>query len=149
MKKKSEKFSICTFCWCASCWESGMKLGYYQFKFLGLHLGREAFTNPFYTWLTFFQNIPSFTWRSYLNSTLFIIALQESLLVHFVCFEKVKTCEYSDKKRKIVLRVTRVRGFPILQESALKKKSLFLFFSFYNLVFLIRVIVYCENTRRA
>ena len=147
MKKKSEKFSICTFCWCASCWESGLKLGYYQFKFLGLHLGREAFTNPFYTWLTFFQNITSFTWRSYLNSTLFIIALQESSSVHFVCFEKVKTCECSDNKRKIVLRVKRVRGFPILQLK--KKMSLFLFFCFYHLVFLIRVIVYCEHTRRA
>ena len=51
--KKSEQFNICTFCLCASCWESGLQLGYYHFKFIGLHLRREAFTNPFYNWLTF------------------------------------------------------------------------------------------------
>ena len=47
------------------------------------------------------------------------------MFIRFFCFEKVKTFECSDNKRKIVLRVTRVRGFPILQ---LKKKSLFFCF---------------------
>ena len=37
-----------------------------------------------------FQNIISFTGRSYLNSTLFTIALQESLSVQFVCFKICK-----------------------------------------------------------
>ena len=39
----------------------------------------------------FFQNITSFTGRSYLNSTLFTIALQESLSVYFVFFFKYES----------------------------------------------------------
>ena len=49
-------------------------------------------------------------------------------------------------KKNIVLRATRVRGFPIVQKSALEKKRIFLF---HHLVFLIHVmIVYWEHTRR-
>ena len=77
-KRKSEK--------------SGLQLGYYQFKFLGLHLGLETFTNLLFYLAYVFQNITSFTGRSYLNLALFAIALQESLSVHFVNF---KICKLS------------------------------------------------------
>ena len=51
--------------------------------------------------------------------------------------KKIKTCECSDDQTNIVLRVTRVHGFPLVQKSALEKNE----FSHY-LVFLIHVIVY-------
>ena len=41
-----------------------------------------------------FQNITSFTGRSYLNSTLFTIALQESLSVHFVFLKYASYFEF-------------------------------------------------------
>ena len=40
----------------------------------------------------------------------------------------VKTCECSDNKRNVVLRVTRVSRLPILQTSASEKHAFFLFF---------------------
>ena len=45
MKKKSEKFSICTFCLSKmfKVWGFGLCIDYYQFKF----------QNSFYTWVTF------------------------------------------------------------------------------------------------
>ena len=89
--KNSEQFNICTFCLCASCWESGLQLGYYHFKFIGLHLGRETFTNPFYNWLTFSKISKGFTGSSYFNSTLFKISVQESLSLVFVCL-KIYAC---------------------------------------------------------
>ena len=45
----------------------------------------------FYTWLTFSKKT-QVSPRSYFNLTLFAIALQESLSVHFVCF---KICKLS------------------------------------------------------
>ena len=41
--------------------KSGLQLGYYQFKFLGLHLGLETCTNLLLYLAYVFQNITSFT----------------------------------------------------------------------------------------
>ena len=50
---------MCTFCLSKMCKEFGSLdctlIGYYQFKFLGLHLGQETLQKPFYTWVTFFK----------------------------------------------------------------------------------------------
>ena len=81
----------------------------------GLHLDREIFQKPFYTSVTFSQ------------------ISSQNIKPHNQCIkqskarnEKVKTCECSvEKKKNIALTVTRVRGFPIVQKSALKKKCFF------------------------
>ena len=95
MKKKSEKFNICTFCLSKMCkllgvwavaWLLSIKVSRFTFRSRGFS---KPLLHPAYV----FQNIKSFTWRSYLDSTLFKIAIQESLSLLFVCL-KVYTHYY-------------------------------------------------------
>ena len=92
MKKKSEKFGICTFCLSKMCmvlevwavpWLIPVQVSRFTFESRDspktlLHLGYV------------FRSILNFSGRSYFNSTLFTIALEESLSVHFVCFKICK-----------------------------------------------------------
>ena len=93
MKKKSEKLNICTFCLSKMCkllgvwavaWLLSIKVSRFTFRSRGFS---KPLLHPAYV----FQNIKSFTWRSYLDSTLFKIAIQESLSLLFVCL-KLYTC---------------------------------------------------------
>ena len=92
-EKKSEKLNICTFCLSKMCkllgvwavaWLLSIKVSRFTFRSRGFS---KPLLHPAYV----FQSIKSFTWRSYLNSTLFKIALQESLSLLFV-FLKLYTC---------------------------------------------------------
>ena len=89
MKKKSEKFNICTFCLSKMCkllgvwavaWLLSIQVSRFAFRSRGFS---KPLLHPAYV----FQNMKSFTGRSYLNSTLFKIALQESLSLLFVCLK--------------------------------------------------------------
>ena len=95
MKKKSEKFNICTFCLSKMCkllgvwavaWLLSIQVSRFAFRSRGFS---KPLLHPAYV----FQNMKSFTGRSYLNSTLFKIALQESLSLLFVCL-KIYTYYY-------------------------------------------------------
>ena len=92
-KKKFIKFNICTFCLSKMCkllgvwavaWLLSIKVSRFTFRSRGFS---KPLLHPAYV----FQNIKSFTWRSYLDSTLFKIAIQESLSLLFVCL-KLYTC---------------------------------------------------------
>ena len=89
MKKKSEKFNICTFCLSKMCkllgvwavaWLLSIQVSRFAFRSRGFS---KPLLHPAYV----FQNMKSFTGRSYLNSTLFKIARQESLSLLFVCLK--------------------------------------------------------------
>ena len=119
MKKKSEKFNICTFCLSKMCkllgvwavaWLLSIQVSRFAFRSRGFS---KPLLHPAYV----FQNMKSFTGRSYLNSTLFKIALQESLSLLFVCL-KIYTHYYGFqlqlgyKQIKSVRYTLRLRDFP-------------------------------------
>ena len=95
-KKKSEKFVICTFCLSKMCmvlevwavpWRIPVQVSRFTFESRDspktlLHMGYV------------FQSIPNFTRRSFFNSTLFTIALRETLSVHFVCLKYASYLEF-------------------------------------------------------
>ena len=82
----------------------------FQFKFLGLHLSQETQKTLLHLGYVF-RSIPNFSGRSYFNSTLFTIALQESLSVHFVCF-KICKLQLGYNQIKFVWFTFRSKDFP-------------------------------------
>ena len=94
MKKKSEKFSICTFCLSKvfkvlGVWAVHWLLPVQVSRFIsGSRNSPKTLLHLVYV----SQSIPNFTGRSYFNSTSFTIALQETLSVYFVWF---KICKLS------------------------------------------------------
>ena len=64
----------------AVAWLLPIQVSRFTFRSKGFH---KPLLHPAYV----FQNIKSFIGRSYFNSTLFTIALQESSSLHFVCLK--------------------------------------------------------------
>ena len=78
---------------CVRCWESGLYLNWLlQVQVSRFTFGSRDSPKTLLHLGYVFKSIPNFTGRSYFNSILFTIALQETLPVHFVCF---KICKLS------------------------------------------------------
>ena len=130
MKKKSEKFNICTFCLSKVCkllgvwavaWLLSIQVSRFAFR-------SRSFSKPLLHPAYVFQNMKSFTGRSYLNSTLFKIVLQESLSLLFVCL-KIYTCTITGFSCSLAISKSSLFGIHLGQETSQKPFYTWLTFS--------------------
>ena len=106
-------------------WSFSCSLAITRSSLFGLHLGRKTFQNSFYTWVTV-SKMSNWNIKSHELLRKMYKAKQSQDRKRLKLVNVLIT-----KKKNIVLRVWewRVRGFTIVQKSALEKGFFFVFFS--------------------